>query len=346
MKNEKKFYCAFCGEKNSFESELCKKCKRELHPEEHPWKDHILDALGDDAIGRVKDKTIDIVVEYIKTHWYGILVSLSLVFSATVGIATINGNEKVETVDEKPKIVTGSRELSLDSALVQRIYNYTVLHKKAPGKTYIYTNRYVDYETNHNSLNLSNAFRYNDTVLKDEIEVTSCDTLKGYKEIYSTCLTGYYVLEETDGYKYKFYEADYKGFASTYHEMYGLDKVIPKEMFNPASQIACEINEDREDMLCYSEQVAWTDDTEIATKLIKAIKDDNKIALYDYVLYMFPQSDGKKRVYSSLYTSNPLAEDYSEDLFEKSQAYKHTFQKDINGNYYWLSSEPIDSIPE
>jgi len=96
------------------------------------------------------------------------------------------------------------------------------------------------------------------------------------------------------------------------------------------------------------------------SQLTKAIQDDDIIYLYDKYIFaaQVPEVDnlGVYKTPTYYYTSSSktnLIEKVEEDVSleenailskysKKAQQYKHTFKKDTNGNYYWVSTEPIN----
>ncbi len=96
------------------------------------------------------------------------------------------------------------------------------------------------------------------------------------------------------------------------------------------------------------------------SQLIKATQKGNDIYLYDKYIFaaQLPEVDnfGVYKTPTYYYTSSSktnLIEKVEQDesleentillkYSEKAQQYKHTFKKDTNGNYYWVSTEPIE----
>lgn len=96
------------------------------------------------------------------------------------------------------------------------------------------------------------------------------------------------------------------------------------------------------------------------SQLTKAIQEGDTVYLYDKYIFaaQVPEVDnsGMSNITTYYYTSsnkNNLIEKVEENVSleenvilskynEKAQQYKHTFKKDTNGNYYWISTEPIE----
>ena len=95
-------------------------------------------------------------------------------------------------------------------------------------------------------------------------------------------------------------------------------------------------------------------------KIQKAEKEGDKLYIYDKYMYidfvnaMVPLDDGMVQIYTSSNESEEIDKveygSYSsfdkEGLFnkniEKLKTYKHTFEKNENGSYYWVSTEPVE----
>lgn len=101
------------------------------------------------------------------------------------------------------------------------------------------------------------------------------------------------------------------------------------------------------------------------TQLQYATKENDKIYIYDKLLYVkdfnyeINYEDGKEGTYNTYHKSfdeNFFAiegidyqleelyqyDDVIDDLYSELDLYKHTFQKDESGNYYWVSTEKVE----
>lgn len=96
------------------------------------------------------------------------------------------------------------------------------------------------------------------------------------------------------------------------------------------------------------------------TKIEKATKQGEYIYIYDKCLYVAldPDTEGTANEKLALYTNTDKTKkidtvepdweryhnadsSYMDSYLSKLDTYKHTFKKDLNGNYCWVSSEPI-----
>lgn len=102
MKTESKIYCTFCGEENNKEDLACKKCHRFLKRKDHPLIDYMEDKIKDEFTGGVKNTAFSIINNYIKSHLYGFVLTLSIIASTTTVIVNNRiQNDEVNYVREK-----------------------------------------------------------------------------------------------------------------------------------------------------------------------------------------------------------------------------------------------------
>lgn len=100
---KKNIYCVYCGEKNKINDLECKKCKKKLNPKQHEFLDYLKDHIKADLKGKVQDKLISVIKNFIISHLYGTILTATLIFTIVSGVVTtINENKNIEKVTEKP----------------------------------------------------------------------------------------------------------------------------------------------------------------------------------------------------------------------------------------------------
>lgn len=105
MAKKSDIYCVYCGTGNILEDKKCKKCKKQLDPKNRPFRDYMVDKLKDKVEGDIQDNIISLIVEFIKSHLYGIVLTCSIVFTVTAGISGgLKSSNELEVVDTKPDI--------------------------------------------------------------------------------------------------------------------------------------------------------------------------------------------------------------------------------------------------
>ena len=98
----KKIYCIRCGNKNDKRSERCNKCHCKLNQKESLWKDYIFDHIKDDLKGKVTDNIFSLLTNFIKSHLYGVVMSILVLIVGTGGIIYIKQDDYIEKVDHVP----------------------------------------------------------------------------------------------------------------------------------------------------------------------------------------------------------------------------------------------------
>ena len=90
----KMIYCPHCGEEVDASLKKCKHCHKLIYIKDHPWRDYFCEKWKDE----ITDNLFETVVNLIKKHCYGILVSLTIVFT-TVTLIT---QPHINHVEEPP----------------------------------------------------------------------------------------------------------------------------------------------------------------------------------------------------------------------------------------------------
>lgn len=107
MTNKKNnIYCVYCGTGNILEDKKCSKCKKELNPKNRPFRDYLKEKIQDKLEGDIQDNILSIMINFVKTHLYGSILTCSIVITA-VSVVTnlVNNSNDFEEVKERPNIV-------------------------------------------------------------------------------------------------------------------------------------------------------------------------------------------------------------------------------------------------
>ena len=103
---KEKYYCVFCGTTHDSLKERCKKCHRKLNPKEHPFIEYLASQVSDKYVGDLQENVFSILINYIKSHLYGFILTCSILISATSVVINFNQeNSSIEKVTEKPTLV-------------------------------------------------------------------------------------------------------------------------------------------------------------------------------------------------------------------------------------------------
>lgn len=120
MKNNKQ-YCIFCGEENKVESKKCTNCKKTLNPKSDLYE-YLKNNIKEEFQNKVTDKFTSVIINYIKSHLYGAILSLSILLTATSGVIVATNNNKISVVSEKPIVINTYAGLGLNSEEVVKKY--------------------------------------------------------------------------------------------------------------------------------------------------------------------------------------------------------------------------------
>ena len=132
----------------------------------------------------------------------------------------------------------------------------------------------------------------------------------------------------------------------TYQKLFG-ENINTKDAFNYDNSHICYLKDDY--YYCgKSETYTYVIDgtTAIYRIIDKAIEKGSTITIYDYFLKI--NSDECYKNYTTLDKNDNCTKNYNEKskidynfMKKYGTMYKHIYQKDKNGNYYWVSSTPV-----
>lgn len=341
----KKIYCVFCGEENSPRKKSCSKCGKDLNPKEHLWRDYFLNHVKDDLKGKTTDKLSSLVISYIKSNLYGIVFSATLITSTILGVSWVidNNPSYITKTDKNPMDSVEVSSLDLESELVKKLYSYNKINYDRFLDKSFYENQLIRYDDFDDSQRIMMAAIYNlkGIVQSEKMQVSSCDDIKDYKEVYDFCV-GYpeWVIEAADN-----NVVELSVLESAYKELFGSDKKMPRIGFNLYYSRQCSYSKKRNNYLCTNLPAGFNSGTYEETKLAKAIKINKSIILYDYYVF-YSMSDPGFGVYKDNKLEVKLSDKWDESILEKGQIYMHIYKQDKDGNYYWYSSEAVSKIYE
>lgn len=102
MKKENIQYCVYCGTKNKLEDKKCIKCHKKLNPKDHPLLDYLKSKTKDNLKGKLEDNIFSTIINYIKSHLYGFILTCSIIVSTTCIVTNIINTSNIQNVTEKP----------------------------------------------------------------------------------------------------------------------------------------------------------------------------------------------------------------------------------------------------
>ena len=92
-KKAKKIYCVYCGTENDAALEKCTKCKKELYPKNHLFKDFLYEHIRDDLKDKVQDNIFSYLKNYIISHLYGVVMTVSVLFTGVALVTSLTAKE-------------------------------------------------------------------------------------------------------------------------------------------------------------------------------------------------------------------------------------------------------------
>ncbi len=139
-------------------------------------------------------------------------------------------------------------------------------------------------------------------------------------------------------------------------ELYGENVNIPNQTFDDGAGVVCSYSNGE---YMYSVGGGSNESLMPVSKIVEAYSQNDEIYIITKNTTFVSNAENEK---GSLYTDSTLAnkiKDYqdekyiamdgnkiAEDIIKNDEKiminYKHTFKKDTNGNYYWVSTEPIN----
>jgi len=347
----KKIYCIYCGNVNEFDKELCSYCKKKLHPKEHLWKDYITNHIKDDLKSNIEDNIFSYLTNFVKSHFYGVILSLVVFSSATTLVLQNTNSNYIEEVFEKPSEFI-KENLDVNSSLVKKLYSYLDFNKELDTDMLcddctldFYDNHTVTYDDFNDVIKLYISYEKADLdSSRTFVRYTSCEDINEYETIYKYCLENETSVVGANGTRgdFAFYTIDNDALRNSYHNIFGLDKNLPLGSYQLSPGKTCESSSITNDYLCYMVPSMYTNDSYEYTQIISAIKYGDYIFVYDYFIYIVDSYD--TGTFKDRFQSKKLSDESDESLITSGQIYEHTFKLDSNGNYYWLRSEPVDEI--
>lgn len=107
-KKKNTVYCIYCGEENTKWSIWCKKCKKILYSQRHPFVEFLFGNALDNVTDGVSDSIFNLIKNFLLTHLYGISLAASIIFTTTAFVIN-NLNDKTS----EPVITHVSEKLVL-----------------------------------------------------------------------------------------------------------------------------------------------------------------------------------------------------------------------------------------
>lgn len=99
---ENKKYCVFCGTENNIAETACTNCHKELHPKENLLIDFLIEHTKDELKGHTEDSLYEVLMNYLKSHLFGVIFSISLITTITASV--LSQFDGIENVTQMPNL--------------------------------------------------------------------------------------------------------------------------------------------------------------------------------------------------------------------------------------------------
>lgn len=123
MSKNKNKYCIYCGYSLSCEDLKCPKCHKKVNSHDNIFFHYLKEKIKDELQGETEDTFFSILTNFIKSHLYGNVLTLSITFTIIGSNLILNNQDNyIEYVYEKPTVysdneeVKDSKEMFLDFA--------------------------------------------------------------------------------------------------------------------------------------------------------------------------------------------------------------------------------------
>lgn len=117
---EKK-YCIYCGKEHDISETICCQCSKKLDPEENLLKDYLLAKTKDKLKGTVEDNLFELIKNFLLSHLYGVIVTISVVFvtMSSVSVVHVPQPQNVDTPPSNDPVVEERDEITEEEKALQ-----------------------------------------------------------------------------------------------------------------------------------------------------------------------------------------------------------------------------------
>lgn len=105
-------FCIHCGEEIYWEAESCPLCSHKLGEKENLFLYFLISHTKDSLKGKAQDKVYEILKNYLLSHLYGLIVTITLVATVTTGVMARQNQIQVDMVPTRPESVASVRILT------------------------------------------------------------------------------------------------------------------------------------------------------------------------------------------------------------------------------------------
>lgn len=169
-------YCPKCGAENDRGTEVCRECHEAIPPKENLFLDFLIQHTKDAVKDKVSDKVFDVLRNWLLSHLYASVVTVSVVAVVATGAVTLTNNVQKDDLSERPASVS----VSLLSPEEQTLFEENSKHRIfAPEE---YSEVWKPAALKHTIMTEKDSC-YGWVVVRD-MRLKADDLFNGYNEIY------------------------------------------------------------------------------------------------------------------------------------------------------------------
>lgn len=118
MNKTKNRYCIYCGYKISNNDSKCPKCLKKVNSRDNIFFHYLKEKIKDELKGGVKDSFFSTLTNFIKSHLYGTILTLSICITIIGSNVILNNQDNyVEYTSEKPTISSANTETKSENQM-------------------------------------------------------------------------------------------------------------------------------------------------------------------------------------------------------------------------------------
>lgn len=247
-------------------------------------------------------------------------------------------NLDANNINELTSETTTIKELGVDDLVVSSLYKYIEKTPTDAGQYYIEDTFYKDGKTEYKDLS-------------DEVKILAVFqnlTDEDCTQVDATAIKDKLQYQIDDG-KVKLYSKE--TFNKKLKEIFGENATVNYKSIEGCGEIIDYLKNDQEFAYYIFPGGGFGSYGVGMSILYKAEKVGDNIYLYDRYVYkkynedetmsLYTSSDKKEKIDTTDYNLDTTINEYIKTYGEKIKSYKHTFKKDVNGEYHWVSTEQI-----
>lgn len=170
-------YCPECGSENALDAVLCQKCGKEINGKEHLFRDFLISHIKEDLKENLSGKLFDVVKNWLLSHLYASVVTVTVVAAAATGVAAAANAIQSDDVSGRPSSIA---QLSFLSPAEQALFEENNDHEIFGAEEY--EEVWKPAVLSHTVLTEKNSC-YGWVIVRD-MELPAEELFDGYSELY------------------------------------------------------------------------------------------------------------------------------------------------------------------